>query len=38
LRIVHAQGRRDAWSTAFETVRRLAGERVIPVELASPPG
>jgi len=37
LRVVHAQGRRDAWYAAFETARRLAGERVIPVELESPP-
>ncbi|MEO7433530.1 MAG: winged helix-turn-helix domain-containing protein [Dokdonella sp.] len=38
LRMVRAQGRRDAWPGAFEAVRRLAGERVIPAELAAPPG
>lgn len=37
LRLVHAQGRREAWPAAFEAARRLAGERVIPTELAQPP-
>jgi DNA-binding winged helix-turn-helix (wHTH) protein len=30
LAVARAQGRREAWAAAFETARRLAGERVIP--------
>ncbi len=37
LAVARAQGRREAWAAAFETARRLAGERVIPRALGVPP-
>ncbi|HEY0179587.1 MAG TPA: winged helix-turn-helix domain-containing protein [Dokdonella sp.] len=37
LRLAHAAGRRDDWAEALAAVRRLAGERRVPAELAQPP-
>lgn len=37
LAVARAQGRREAWAVAFETARRLAGERAIPRSLGVPP-
>ncbi|MBO9661884.1 winged helix-turn-helix domain-containing protein [Dokdonella sp.] len=37
LAVARAQGRREAWAAAFETARRLAGERAIPRALGVPP-
>jgi DNA-binding winged helix-turn-helix (wHTH) protein/tetratricopeptide (TPR) repeat protein len=37
LAVARAQGRREAWAGAFETARRLAGERVIPRALGVAP-
>jgi DNA-binding winged helix-turn-helix (wHTH) protein/tetratricopeptide (TPR) repeat protein len=37
LRVAHAGRDRSAWSVALERARRLAGERVVPVALATPP-
>ncbi|MGN6519670.1 MAG: winged helix-turn-helix domain-containing protein [Dokdonella sp.] len=38
LALARAQGRREAWQAAFDTARRLAGERAIPRVLGTPPG
>lgn len=37
LRLARAGGNRAAWVASLERVRRLAGERAIPAELAEPP-
>lgn len=37
LAVARAQGRREAWASAFDTARRLAGERVIPRALGVAP-
>lgn len=37
VRLYHALGRRGAWQTALEKARSLAGERLIPPSLATPP-
>jgi DNA-binding winged helix-turn-helix (wHTH) protein/tetratricopeptide (TPR) repeat protein len=37
LRVAHAGRDRAAWSVALEKTRRLAGERVVPVALTTPP-
>ncbi len=37
LRLARAQGRREAWQVALDQARALAGERVIPAELAAVP-
>ncbi|TDK31570.1 winged helix-turn-helix domain-containing protein [Luteimonas terrae] len=36
-RLLHALGQSDAWTAALRDARRLAGERIIPVALLTPP-